>query len=131
MEFFLRKNNGEKRKFIIAGITNVLITNLILQILLFSNLRSTVFSTLISQTFNMIFGYVIYSKYIFKIRNNRKIIFIIKYIFMMINIWILNTYLIKIGLYLGLSRNISAFFCIPFLALISFSIQKFWIFKKY
>lgn len=129
IKILLKKSDGEKRKFIFAGLINVLITNFILQILLLSDSNSIAFATFLSQFFNMLFGYLIYSKFIFKIRNIGKTIFIFKYFIMMISIWILNSFLINIGFNIGFSRNFAALFCIPLLALTSYILQKLWVFK--
>ena len=69
---FSTRNNGQKRKFIVGGIINVLITNLTLQALLLLNFISIPISTLISQFINTIFGYLIYSKFIFKVKTKNK-----------------------------------------------------------
>ena len=78
----------------------------------------------------MTFGYIIYSKFIFQINiiNNSK--FIMKYATLMSSLWILNTFGIKLGILFGFSKNLSAFIIIPILAMISYLIQKLWVFKK-
>ena len=127
-EFFM-KNNGQKRKFILAGIINVFLTNLTLQVLLLINFISIPISTLISQFVNMIFGYLIYSKFIFNVKYYRKKTFIAKYSILMAIIWAFNSFSIELGYDFGISKNLTAFFIIPILAIISFIFQKFWVFK--
>ena len=78
----------------------------------------------------MSFGYIIYSKFIFKINIIKNSKFILKYATLMISLWILNTFGIKLGTLFGLSENLSAFLIIPILASISYLIQKLWVFKK-
>ena len=63
---FISKNK-EKRKFIIAGIFNIFITNIFLQIFLIFNLFNVFLATLISQLINMAIGYLLYSKFIFQV----------------------------------------------------------------
>ena len=125
-----QSRNKEKRKFLIAGIINVLITNLFLQIFLISNSINISLATFFSQLINMSFGYIIYSKFIFKINIIKKSKFILKYATLMTSLWILNTFGIKLGTLFGFSENLSAFLIIPILASISYLIQKFWVFKK-
>ena len=69
---FSKRKNGQKRKFILVGIINVILTNLTLQTLLLINFISIPISTLISQLVNMIFGYLMYSKFIFNVKYYRK-----------------------------------------------------------
>ena len=131
---FLIKNkfvskNKEKRKFFLAGILNVFLTNLSLQIFLFLNLFSVSISTFLSQLINMIFGYAIYSKFIFKVKNFKNKNFIKKYILLMAFLWISNFLGIKVGGLFGINPNQSALLMIPCLAVLSFLIQKLWVFK--
>ena len=87
------KNDGEKRLFLIFGIFNFLITNFILQVLLL--LTPTIFATVISQTVNLIIGYYLYGKKVFKFTILSNFIFF-KYLFLAFNLWILNFGLINI-----------------------------------
>ena len=91
----LINKNKEKRKFLLAGLLNVLFTNIALQIFLYSNLFNISISTLLSQIINMSFGYFIYSQFIFRVRNSKNFLFIKRYSFLMIILWILNTLGIK------------------------------------
>lgn len=127
---FVSKNK-EKRKFIIAGIFNIFITNLFLQIFLIFNLFNVFLATLISQLINMAMGYFLYSKFIFQVTKVKNLKFILRYLSLMTLIWNINVFGIKLGFYYGISENFSAFFMIPFLALISYIMQKFWVFKEF
>ena len=133
IKFFVKNKfaskNKEKRKFLLAGILNVFLTNLSLQIFLLLNLFSISISTLLSQLINMIFGYAIYSKFIFKVKNFENTKFIKKYILLMAILWISNFLGIKIGGLFGINPNQSALLMIPCLAVLSFLIQKLWVFK--
>ncbi len=125
-----QSRNKEKRKFLIAGIINVLITNLFLQLFLLSNAFNISLATFLSQLINMTFGYIIYSKFIFQINIIKNSIFIVKYATLMTSLWILNTFGIKLGILFSFSENLSALIIIPVLAMISYLIQKLWVFKK-
>ncbi len=133
IKFFIKSKfvskNKEKKKILLDGILNVFLTNLSLQIFLLLNLFSISISTFLSQLINMTFGYLIYSKFIFKVKNfeNRK--FIKKYILLMAFLWISNFLGIKIGNIFGINPNQSALLMIPCLAVLSFLIQKVWVFK--
>ena len=126
----LINKNKEKRKFLFAGLLNVLFTNIALQIFLYSNLFNISISTLLSQIINMVFGYFIYSKFIFRVRNSKNFLFIKRYSFLMIILWILNTLGIKAIVSVSVSSNTSALIMIPMLATISYIIQKIWVFKQ-
>ncbi len=123
---FLHK--GQKRSFLIAGITNVILTNLCLQFLLFNALFEIRICTFISQVFNMVFGYGIYSKFIFKVKKVAKFKFISKYLILMFVMWLTNVKGIYIGSSWNISESISALIMIPVLAVMSYLIQKYWIF---
>jgi len=126
---FLTGNNGQKRKFVVAGIINVILTNITLQVLLLLNFIPIPISTLISQFINMTFGYLIYGKFIFKVKKYKKRKSIVKYAMLMLIIWLLNFIVIEAGFNLGISTNLIAFLMIPMLALVSFIFQKYWVFK--
>ena len=125
----LINKNKEKRKFIIAGFLNILLTNLFLQFFLFIDLFSISISTFLSQLINMSIGYTIYSKFIFKVKNSNNSKFIKKYFLIMFILWLFNCYGIKAGVFIGISSNVSAFILIPLLAAISYLCQKLWVFK--
>ena len=126
---FLKQTKGQKRLFLFCGLINVLITNFLLQLLLSYSYIPTSTATFISQVINMLTGYLIYSKLVFK--NKRLLVkkFIIKYMLLMIIIWLTNFYCIKIFELIGFVRNISALILIPFLATISFILQRYFVFK--
>ena len=114
-------NNNKKVLFLIYGLVNVLITNLLLQILLFF---SPIFiATLISQIFNLNFGFYIYGLKVFKVKFLGKKIYL-KYLFLHLLIWILNWFLINFIYSFNISKNLAALFVVPFLALISYVYQK-------
>ena len=124
-----RLNFSENKKvlFLIYGLINVLSTNLILQIsLLFIPI---IFATLISQIFNLNFGFYLYGLKVFKVKFLSKKIYI-KYLFFHLLLWILNWFLINVIYSYNVSKNLAALFVLPFLALISFVYQKNIVFIK-
>ena len=124
------KPKGQKRRFGVAGIINVLITNAALQAILASNLASVGFATLISQSINTILGYAIYGKIVFGAKGLRRREPVIRYSLLMIGMWLLNAAGIELGSDMGLSKNAAAIFMIPFLAVLSYLGQKYWVFRK-
>ena len=124
------KSKGQKRRFGVAGIINVLITNAALQALLASNLASVAVATLISQSINTILGYAIYGKLVFGAKGLSQREPVIRYGLLMIAIWILNATGIELGSVLSLSKNAAAILMIPCLAVVSYISQKYWVFRK-
>ena len=110
-----------KRRFLIFGLFNVILTNLILQILLIF-LQISI-ATFISQTVSMFFGFFLYGKYVFR-NSSLTINKLLKYISSTLFIWILNWSGIYLLFISGIKKNIAALFLIPFLAFISYLIQK-------
>mgnify|MGYP001205926359 CR=1 FL=1 len=64
------QHNDEKRLFLIFGVVNFLITNLILQILLL--LSPTFVATVFSQLVNVIIGFYLYGEKVFKFKKLNK-----------------------------------------------------------
>ena len=131
---FLLRTKGQKSIFLMAGSFNILLTNILLQFLLITEILSISTSTLTSQIFNMVFGYFIYSKKVFKISKIFKTYLFFKYLTLMIALWQLNKIGIESFIKIGISKSFSAIILIPFLAIISFIFQRFLIFsnpKKY
>ena len=117
----------QSRLFIILGIVNFTITNTTLQILLiFSPIW---ISTLSSQILNIIIGFFVYGKYVFNNKTLKKNFFF-KYIILALFNWYLNTFMILFLFKFGqLSPNLGALINIPILTLISFLVQKYFIFR--
>ena len=120
------KNKGEKRLFLLFGIFNFLITNLVLQISLF--LIPTLFATVLSQTVNILIGYFLYGKKVFKLKELNKFVFR-KYLALALILWMLNFFLIQYFFYLGVNKNITAIYVIPLLVGISYLSQRNFVFK--
>ena len=132
LKYFLIKNlcqsksNGEKRLFLMFGIFNLFISNLILQILLL--LIPTFFATVISQIVNLILGFFVYGKKVFRFNNLNKLV-LEKYIILASFLWLLNFCTIQSFFYIGVNKNLTAISIIPFLVLISYLSQKYFVFR--
>ena len=120
------KNGGEKRLFLSFGMFNFLITNFVLQVLLL--LIPTILATVISQLVNLILGYYLYGKKVFKFMRLSKYIFF-KYLILAFILWIFNFGLIQYFFYYGFNKNITAIFIIPLLVIISYLSQKYFVFR--
>lgn len=110
-----------KKRFLFFGFLNTLFTNIILQFLLI-NLQISL-ATFFSQLLGMVSGFFLYGNFVFR-DSSLSINKLIKYIFSTLIIWIINwtgIYFLSIS---GISKNLSAILLIPFLALISYLIQK-------
>ena len=118
--------NGEKRLFLIFGILNFLITNIVLQVLLL--LIPTLLATVFSQIVNLLIGYFLYGKKVFKFNKLNKFVFK-KYLFLASILWILNFVLIQSFFYIGLNKNLTAICIIPLLVAISYLSQRNFVFK--
>ena len=125
-----KKTKGQKRRFGIAGIINVFVTNAVLQALLASNAMSIAVATLFSQATNTILGYAIYGKLVFGAKGLRQRKPVTKYLFLMIGMWLLNTAGIELGSAMSVSKNTAAIFMAPCLAVLSFAAQKSWVFRR-
>ena len=121
------KLKNKKKLFILYGFINFLITNIILQLLLL--ILSTIYATLISQVFNLLFGFYFYGKNVFRV-NILKSSHLIKYVLLNIFLWNINWLMINIISENNLSKNISSLILITPLALISYSCQKLIVFRK-
>ena len=126
--FLLIETNLKENKkflFIFYGILNTFLTNILLQITLF--FFPIIVSTLISQIFNLNFGYYLYGKKVFKVKYFRKKQYL-KYLSSNFIIWNINWILISTLNSYNISKNLAALIVIPFLALISFMYQKYFVF---
>ena len=94
--------------------------------LLFLSIPISVF---LSNIFSVPIRYYFYGKNVFGIdKSNFKTI--LKFIFTSILLWILNTLSISFIFNFGFTKNISALITIPFVATISYLIQKNFVFKE-
>ena len=127
MKFFTLSNKkGEKRLFITFGLLNFFITNVVLQISLL--LIPTLFATILSQIVNLLIGYFLYGKKVFNYSKLNRFVFK-KYFFLASILWILNFSLIQSFFYFGVNKNLTAFFIVPLLVVISYLSQRNFVFK--
>ena len=126
-KYFKLSSQGKKRLFLLYGIANFLITNSVLHLLL---LVIPIFlATIISQITNLVIGFYLYGKKVFKM-NNLTYKELRKYILLASFIWILNYASIRFMYDIGINKNLAAIFTIPFLVLISYFFQKKYIFVR-
>ena len=123
----IRKKGGIKTLFLIFGLINVLLTNLIIQIFLV--FFSIIFSTFVGQLFNFLFGFFLYGKKVFGLKTLNQF-HLYKYILLNIFIWNLNWILISNLNFIGFSKNVVALILLPPLALISYLFQRKIVFTK-
>ncbi|MBW3057531.1 hypothetical protein CU311_08950 [Prochlorococcus marinus str. MU1402] len=120
-------NLNLKIRFIIYGLINTLVSNIFLQIIIL--LFPLWISTFLSQMFNVILGFFIYSNLVFKLRRKPLEKFV-KYFLFSIFTWNLNAFLIfNMNYHLNINVRISAILAIPILTILSFYFQKKIIFK--
>ena len=117
----------EKSLFLFYGVTNFLITNSILQ--LFLLLTPIYLATIISQITNLLIGFYLYGKKVFKL-NNLTYKELGKYILLASFNWMFNYLLIRLMHENGINKNLAAILNIPFLVIVSFYFQKKYIFVK-
>ena len=110
-----------KKRFLVVGSFNTLVTNAFLQLLLL--VTNISLATFISQLISMVIGFYLHGKFVF---GNSKFSFskFLKYFLFAFLIWILNWSGIFIMSNYGINKNIAALVLIPFLASISYLIQK-------
>ncbi len=120
---------GRKRRFGLSGVLNVLGTNVILQFLIAIN-AGIGLATLVSQAFNGIFGYFLYGSFVFQSDSPRGMMTPLRYSVMLALLWACNWAGILVLITTGLSKSLSAIVMIPFLALLSYLMQKTWVFPS-
>ena len=126
-KYFKLSSRGRKRLFLFYGIINFLISNLVLHLLL---LVIPIFlATIASQITNLLIGFYLYGKKVFKVKNLTYQEFR-KYILLASFNWTLNYISIRFMYENGINKNLAAIFTIPFLVLISYSFQRKYIFIK-
>ena len=124
--FKIPQINKQKKLFLVFGFLNFLITNAVLQIsLLFTPI---LFSTILSQIINVLIGYYLYGKKVFKLNKLTNLV-LRKYFVLAFILWFLNFSIIRSFFYLGFNKNISALSIIPILVVISYFFQKRFVFK--
>ena len=127
INFFQKKPLGKKRLFLFYGSLNFLITNLVLQLLLV--ITPIYLATILSQITNLIIGFYLYGKHVFKLKKLNLTNFS-RYIFLASFNWFLNFLSISIMFRNGINKNLAAIIALPFLVAISYYFQKKFIFIK-
>ncbi len=120
-------SKGKKRLFLFYGTINVLITNSVLHFLLL--IIPIYLATIISQITNLLIGFYLYGKNVFKY-NNLTFKELRKYILLASFNWFLNYMSIRFMHENGVNKNLAAIFTIPFIVSISYYFQKKYIFVK-
>ena len=126
-KYFKLLSQGRKRLFLLYGIANFFITNSVLHLLLL--VMPIFLATIASQITNLIIGFYLYGKKVFKIKNLTYQEFS-KYILLASINWTLNYVSIRFMFENGINKNLAAIFTIPFLVLISYFSQRRYIFIK-
>lgn len=117
---------GRKRRFLLFGGLNVLITNAALQLLL--PLLPIGLATLVSQLINFGLGYVLYGKGVFRVdRLGQRSA--AAYALVSALVWGVNWAGIGLLSGAGLQRNLAALLLVPVLPLISYGLQKRFVFR--
>ena len=120
---------GQKRRFVLAGLSNVALTNALLQLLLVSPMVGVGLDTLLSQFFNGIFGFAIYGKIVFNAQGMRSDCSGMRYLALMGLMWLCNWTGIELLKAASFSASASSLLMIAPLAAISYIIQKNWVFR--
>ncbi len=117
---------GRKRRFLLFGVVNVLLTNGALLLLL--HLVTIGLATFLSQLLNVVLGYWLYGTRVFRVKR-----FAWRsagaYGGLALTIWLLNWLGIRLLAGAGLPRTWSAVAMIPLLAALSYGVQKTLVFR--
>ena len=120
---------GQKRRFLLAGVGNVLLTNALLQILLFTKVIDIGFATFLSQVFNGCLGFFVYGNLVFASSGVKKLRGFERYWVLMTIIWIMNWFGISLLHRLGINKGLAGLTMIFPLACLSYYLQKTWVFR--
>ena len=121
---FSSKSN--KRLFLAYGLIYFFLTNLILQILLL--FIPIFFSTIFSQVLNLVIGFYLYGKKVFKVEITFKTFQ--KYLKLALITWIINYLSISLLFSFNIGKNLAALILLPFIVLISYTLQKKYVFRN-
>ena len=117
---------GRKRRFLLFGVVNVLLTNGALLLLL--HLVTIGLATFLSQLLNLVLGYWLYGKQVFRVER-----FAWRsagtYGGLALTIWLLNWLGIRLLTGAGLARGWAALALVPLLAALSYGVQKTLVFR--
>jgi putative flippase GtrA len=117
---------GRKRRFLLFGVVNVLLTNGALLLLL--HLVTIGLATFLSQLLNVVLGYWLYGTRVFRVER-----FAWRsagaYGGLAVTIWLLNWQGIRLLTGAGLARGWAALALVPLLAALSYGVQKTLVFR--
>ena len=117
---------GRKRRFLLFGVVNVLLTNGALLLLL--HLVTIGLATFLSQLLNVVLGYWLYGTRVFRVKR-----FAWRsagaYGGLALTIWLLNWLGIRLLTGAGLARGWAALALVPLLAALSYGVQKTLVFR--
>lgn len=119
---------GTKRRFGVAGLSNVLLTNGALQLLLHHHVP-VITATLLAQIFNGVYGYVSYGKIAFR-SSLLKASTLGRYSLLATGLWLSNWAGIQLFVQQGIPKSVGALLMVPLLAISSFVVQSVWVFAK-
>ena len=117
---------GRKRRFLLFGVVNVLLTNGALLLLL--HLVSIGLATFLSQVLNVVLGFWLYGKQVFRVER-LAIRAAGAYGGLAVAIWLLNWQGIRLLTGAGLARSWAALALVPLLAALSYGVQKTLVFR--
>lgn len=121
-----RAAHGRRRRFLAYGTLNVAITNACLQLLLL--IAPIGLATLCSQLVNFSLGYVLYGRSVFRVALGRRSA--AAYGLVTALLWGLNWGGILLLSVAGLGRNLAALLMVPILPLISYGLQRRYVFRQ-
>ena len=119
---------GRKRRFGLAGIANLVASNVFLQALLALSLPIA-FATFFAQAFNALIGYFTYGRIAFNAPIGN-LCFARRYAALASFLWVANWGGIKTFQVIGVSRAVGAVVMVAPLAMLSYIIQLKWVFKR-
>ena len=119
IDFFINKRFS---KFLIAGTLNAILSNAFLLILL--ELTNVGLATFLTDLLNSLIAYFLSSISVFKKKGR-----IMKFVNFITFSWLLEWYLLELLLNEGYTKFISIIILAPFFALLSYSLQKYYVFR--
>jgi putative flippase GtrA len=118
---------GRKRRFLLFGVVNVVLTNGALLLLL--HLVTIGLATFLSQLLNLMLGFWLYGKQVFRVER-LAIRSAVAYGGLAVALWLLNWQGIRLLTGAGLARSWAALGMMPPLAALSYAVQKTLVFPR-
>lgn len=114
---------GQKRRFFIAGLLNVILSNFILQVLLYLQLLNAAASTFVYQAIVGFAGYIIYGKFVFNSSGLASIRLSAKFLILNLLLWAMNWLGLEIAGIFSINQNFVALLLIVPLSCCSYVLQ--------